>query len=457
MVNFSDLNFIFRFLPVFLIVFYITPMKFRTWTLVIGSLLFYAMGDLRMLPALFGAIVVNFLFAKAIREEKSWSLLLFILLIDAGMLVEFKILGQFVDSSLLPIGISFYIFKMISFQLDVYTDRFKDEATFIDVAAYFSMFPQIVSGPIMRFEQYKENSMLEKDLEYRPSIHVILTVIEDGLRYFVAGFAMKVLLADRLSMLWRDIGTIGYESISTPLAWLGAVTYSLQLYFDFWGYSLMAAGIGVMLGFPFIENFKQPYSSKNVAEFYRRWHATLGSWFRDYIYFPMGGSRKGDKRTVFNLLVVWLLTGFWHGITPNFILWGVSLFAIIVCERFFVYKKFQGKAAAIVGRFNVLVLIPLTWVVFAISDFGMLTTYFTRLFPFFGEGIAVNRNDFLKNIGLYWPVLVPALVLLIPQIFDYFEKNRTKPVFTVLLLLLFWGCVYVVAGTAGSPFVYMRF
>ena len=453
MVNFSDLNFIFRFLPIFLVAFYLTPVKFRTWTLLFGSLLFYAVGDLRMFPALLAAVVVNFLFARAQTGEKSRSLLFFILAIDAGMLIEFKILGQYVDKSLLPIGISFYIFKMISYQMDVYRGKVEEDASFVDVAAYFCMFPQVVSGPIMRFDQYLENTALKE----KTSLSQIAESIEDGLRFFVAGLAMKVLLADHLAMLWNDIETIGYESISTPLAWLGAVTYSLELYFDFWGYSLMAAGIGVMIGFPFITNFDHPYGSGSVSEFYRRWHATLGSWFRDYIYIPLGGSRKGEARTVFNLLVVWFITGFWHGITPNFIIWGLSLCFLIICERLFVLKKFPAPLSKFVGKVNVLVLIPLTWVVFAISDFELLGIYFSRLFPFAGSGISVNQGDFLKNIGIYWTILLPSLLLLIPRVFDFWVNRRNRWVFNILWIILFWACIYSLAGAAGNPFMYFKF
>ena len=267
---------------------------------------------------------------------------------------------------------------------------------------------------------------------------------------------MKVLLADHLAMLWKDIGTIGYESISTPLAWLGAVCYSLELYMDFWGYSLMAAGVGIMIGFPFVVNFDQPYSSKNVSEFYRRWHATLGSWFKDYIYIPMGGSRKGEFRTAINLFVVWLITGFWHGVTLNFILWGMIIFVIILCERF-VVSKLPKLLEKIIGRINVLVLIPLSWVVFAISDNVMLADYFKRLFPFFGEGIAVNEGDFLKNVQIYGIILLFGLILLIPGLYSFFEKHRKNPVFTVGLLVLFWACVYSLSNAAGNPFMYFKF
>ena len=453
MVNFSDLNFIFRFLPVFLIAFYITPARMRTWTLLFGSLLFYAVGDLRMLPALFGAVLVNFLFDKAQFGEKSLSLLIFVLAIDAGMLVEFKLLGQFVRGDLMPIGISFYIFKMISYQMDVYRGKIKEDAAFKDVAAYFCMFPQIVSGPIMRYEGYRENRFF-----IFGSVREIALALEDGSKFFVTGLAMKVLLADHLSMLWKDVGTIGYESISTPLAWLGAYTYSMELYFDFWGYSLMAAGIGVMLGFPFVTNFDSPYGSHSVSEFYRRWHATLGSWFRDYIYIPLGGSRKGDLKTAANLFVVWLLTGFWHGVTLNFIMWGMILFLIILCEKFFVFKILPDVARNVIGRINVLLLIPLSWVVFAITDFPMLTDYFSRLFPFFGSGEYVNQNDFIKNIGLYWTVLLPSAALtFFPGIYEFWENHRNHVLFNVLWIILFWVCIYSVSGAAGNPFLYFRF
>ena len=463
MINFSDLNFIFRFLPVFIIAFYLTPSRFRTWTLLLGSIVFYAVGDLRMLPALLGAVFVNFLFARAQAGEKSKSLFIFILLIDAGMLTEFKILGQYVDNRLLPVGISFYIFKMISYQVDVYRDRIRNNAAFKDVAAYFCMFPQLVSGPIMRFQDYDRNRMIDGSEDKagqalgRKNLNGILLAIEDGLLYFVAGLAMKVLLADHLAMLWKEIGTIGYESISTPLAWLGAVTYSLELYFDFWGYSLMAAGVGIMLGFPFVLNFDHPYGSGSVAEFYRRWHVTLGTWFRDYIYIPLGGSRKGGGRTFLNLLVVWLVTGFWHGVSLNFILWGLVLFLIIALEKFLVFKYLPKWLAKVIGRFNVLILIPLTWVIFAIPDSFMLRDYFERLFPLFGQGIAVNDADFIKKLSVYWPVLVPGLILLIPGVFRFWENNRRRIVFTVAWFFLFWACVFSLSNAAGNPFMYFRF
>ena len=497
MVNFSDLTFIFRFLPVFILCFYLTPARYRTFTLLLGSLVFYAVGDLKMFPVLLGAVVINFLFGRALFSHKNKGLLIFIIALDALMLVEFKLLGQFIPGSLVPIGISFFTFKMISYQVDNYKDKIESEPSFVKVAAYFCMFPQVISGPIMRYEDFEKNEFCkaaspiepgddeensedvsdsdgivekqedmnvidldevyqDKKSEQKKGIIRILESLEDGFRFFIVGLAMKVLLADHLAMLWKDIGTIGYESISTPLAWLGALTYSMELYFDFWGYSLMAAGVGVMLGFPFIVNFAQPYSSKTVSEFYRRWHATLGSWFKDYIYIPMGGSRYGDARTVLNLLTVWLITGFWHGVTLNFILWGLIIFVIILCERY-ILPRLPRFAHSLIGRINVLVLIPLSWVVFAISDKIMLRDYFARLFPFFGIGISVNEGDFIKNLQIYAVILVCSLVLMIPGLYAYFEKHRKHPAFTVVLLVLLWACVYSLSNAAGNPFMYFKF
>ncbi len=450
MINFSDLTFIFRFLPVFLIVYYLSPREYRTFTLLAGSLVFYGIGDLKMLPVLCVAVVVNYLFSRALFGGTKRKLLLaFIVFLDAVMLVEFKLLGQFVDSRLMPIGISFFVFKMISFQADVYLGKIKKEPGFLNTATYFCMFPQVVSGPIMRFADYERH-------RHNRTILEIFERIEDGLKFFTVGLGMKVLLADHLAMLWKDIGTIGYESISTPLAWLGAVSYSLQLYMDFWGYSLMAAGIGVMLGFPFVMNFDHPYSACNVSEFYRKWHASLGSWFRDYIYIPLGGSRHGSARTIFNLLIVWLITGFWHGVTFNFFLWGLIIFAIIICEKYLLCRlpSFLEK---LIGKINVLVLIPLTWVIFAISDKVMLIDYFKRLFPFFGTGISVNENDFIKNISIYGAFIGVSLLLLFPKVYGFFENRRRSVFITILLFVLFGACMYSLSNAAGNPFMYFRF
>ena len=236
---------------------------------------------------------------------------------------------------------------------------------------------------------------------------------------------------------------------------MGAVGYSLRLYMDFWGYSLMAAGIGLMLGFHFVVNFLHPYWACGVADFYRRWHATLGAWFRDYVYIPLGGSRKGNLRTIFNLLVVWLLTGLWHGITPNFVLWGGVLAILIIWEKFVVDGLISSFP--IIGHLHVWFFIPLTWVIFAIPDLKDLRIYFERLFPFFGSGVNVNTGDFMKQAVVYWPLLLVSLLLCTPHWYRLIVKNRTKPPVIIILTAVFWICVYRIVISASNPFMYFSF
>ena len=301
MVNFSGLEFIFRFLPVFLIIYWIIPSRYRDALLFAGSLVFYAFGAKLFVILLFLLVLVNYVLGEMVwvmpgrrRKVQQRQMLVTIVTVDVIVLIVFKILALKVKASLLPLGLSFYIFKMISYQADLYLGRMRRRPSFMQAAAYFTMFPQIAQGPIMRFSQ----GWIDKPTNVRRQTvylerSVSLAKVEDGICFFAMGLGMKILIADRLGILWNEIIKIGFESISTPLAWLGAVGYSLELYFDFWGYSLMAAGIGLMLGFRFVQNFIHPYAACGIADFYRRWHATLGSWFRDYVYIPLGGSRCG--------------------------------------------------------------------------------------------------------------------------------------------------------------------
>ena len=458
MVNFAGLEFIFRFLPVFLVIYYVVPSRGRDYVLLMGSFLFYAMGEPVFLLLLLTLTLVNHFVGRKIKEQqggykmfplqkaKRKRLLIFVLILDVGVLALFKGLSTFVDSSLLPLGISFYIFKMISFQVDMYRGDIWEKPDLKSTALYFTMFPQVVSGPIMRYDDGEFGARRECGPEK----------FEDGLKYFVIGLGMKVLLADRIGILWNDLQMIGFQSISTPLAWFGAAGYSLQLYFDFWGYSLMASGILVMLGYEFIQNFDHPYASRSISEFYRRWHMTLGSFFRDYVYIPMGGSRCKKSRMLLNLALVWILTGIWHGNGPNFLIWGAVLGIFIILE-----KVFYGKALSkipVVGNLYVLALIPLTWVVFAITDLRQLGIYFGRLFPFIGgEGIAVNSQDIVRYSQTYGGLFVAGIVLCIPGVFHFYEKHKKNPVFVLLLAAVFWYCVYFMSSSAGNPFMYFKF
>lgn len=458
MVSFSSLYFLFRFLPVFLILYFITPSKHREITLLVGSIIFYAMGEPIFILVLVLATLFNhFLAIQSWKVSEGFELhewqtrrrrhyMVRAVVLDVALLCTFKFLSSFVDSALLPLGISFYVFKMISFQVDLYRREVWSRPRLRYTTLYFMMFPQVVSGPIMRYHE------AEFDLARSYSAEQF----EDGLKYFVLGLGMKVLLADRLAILWNDLQMIGFQSISTPLAWLGAAGYSLQLYFDFWGYSLMASGLMVMLGYNFIENFHHPYASKSISEFYRRWHMTLGSWFRDYVYIPLGGSRCSGVRMVFNLAVVWILTGIWHGNGVNFIIWGAVLGIFIILEKL-LYGKLLNKIPFL-GHLYVLLIIPLTWVVFAITDLPRLGIYFGRLFPFLGgPGIAVNQNDIVRyaqNYGLYFAA---GIVLCIPAVFGFYEKHKKNPFIILLLVVVFWVSVYFLSTSAGNPFMYLKF
>ena len=456
--SFAGLTFIFRFLPIFLIIYYVVPSRYKDMVLLFGSYIFYAVGDPYFIVLLIFLTLLNYFVGKKMKglaegfEIHDWQkikqkkLLIAIVAMDISVLVLFKGLSTFVDNSLLPLGISFYLFKMISYQADLYRGEIWEKPDFKETALYFSLFPQVVSGPIMR---YNEGEWGEKR-SYSPE------QFEDGLKYFVAGLGMKVLLADKLAILWNDLQMIGFRSISTPLAWLGAAGYSLQLYFDFWGYSLMSSGLLVMLGFDFIENFHHPYASRSIGEFYRRWHMTLGSFFRDYVYIPMGGSRCRKSRLVFNLAVVWVLTGIWHGNGFNFVLWGLILGILIILEKLFYGKKLSS--IPVLGNLYVLLLIPLSWVVFAITDLKQLGIYFGRLFPFIGgAGVAVNAQDIVKYLQDYGIFFAAGILLCIPAVFDFLEKHRKNPLVILLLFIVFWCCVYFLSCSEGNPFMYLKF
>ena len=445
----------FRFLVIFLAVYYVVPKRLQNVVLFLGSLVFYGFGQWQFLPVLFGLTVINFGFGRWLSSgkkrgyQRSYLLPRFVIVFafDAVVLLLFKYLALALDPSWLPLGISFYIFKMISFQSDAYNGKIPPNVRFFEAAAYFTMFPQVTQGPIMRFHVE----------DFRKPHRLSLLHLEQGLEYFVVGMGMKILLADRLAILWNEIQKIGFESISTPLAWLGIYGYSLELYFDFWGYSLMAAGLGVMLGFPFVENFDHPYASKSISEYYRRWHVTLGSWFKDYIYIPLGGSRKGAAKTVRNLLIVWLITGLWHGGTLNFIIWGMVIGIIIVLEKY-PLKKLMEKTR-IPGWILVFVVIPLTWGIFAITDLSDLEIYFSRLFPFVSGELGVGA-DFIKYAQRYWLLFAAGILLLLPPVSRFLVKERKgflQFIRILLLLAVFLGSLYLIGTTSSNPFLYYSF
>ena len=465
---FSSLEFIFRFLPIFLILYYIVPKKFRNLVLFFGSLCFYALGELKYIPLILMSMVLNYIvacFVGRAKEKGSQGTVWLVLglIYNFSMLFFFKYANffftgvealtgnriHFPDVTMaLPLGISFYTFTIVSYLVDVYRNEVIAEKNFLKVGTYLCMFPQLLSGPIVRFEEISGQLAERKCTAAR---------FESGLKIFTVGLGYKVILANQLSTLWNSIQTIGFESISTPLAWFGVLSYSLQIYFDFNGYSLMAIGVGEMLGFTLPVNFAHPYMAKSVSEFWRRWHITLGQWFKNYVYIPLGGNRKGKLRQIFNLLVVWLLTGLWHGAGLNFLLWGLYLFLFIACEKLILKPILARKP--VLSRIYLLFVIGLSWMLFAITDFHELAIYFSRLFPFLSKhkGIAVNSADIIKQMKSYGLFIIVGIFLSTPVAMRWYIKNKKSRVCITILLVVFWYSIYLLAIGSNNPFLYFSF
>ncbi len=444
--SFTGLDFLLRFLPAALAIFYISPKGHKNKVLFAESLFFYAMGSGKFMLVLLALTVINASLATLSDSARSRALIIFDLLLFAGI----KAVLLWRTDLVMPFGMSFYILKMISYQYDMSHGRFEKKHDFWTVAAYFSAYWHLPQGPVASFSAMNDKKLL-------PSLKnpLFSERAEDGLSLVIAGLGMKVLLADRLSMMWNHIMRIGIESISTPLAWLGALCFSLLLYYDFWGYSLIAAGIGMLMGYEYIPNFDQPYTAGSIASFYRKWHISLGAFFKNCVYIPLGGSRAGKIRCIFNLVIVWLLTGLWHLGGLNFLLWSTVLCLIIIWEKFAAAPLL--KKYPLIGHLHVIVLIPLTWVIFAMPDLSSVAVYYSRLFPFAGRGINVNNADVIKFLGSYCPYLAAGLIGLIPPLSKNAVKYRKSPVIKILAFLIFWICIYEITRSAGNPFMYIDF
>lgn len=441
---FSSIEFIYFFLPLFLLIYYMLPATLKNAGLFLGSMVFYTIGSLKtpeyvLLFAL--SLVVNFCFGRLIEryETKTWFVLgIGFNLIQLGL---FKYVMR-----VLPIGISFYTFQAISYLCDVQRQKCTAEKSLINFGTYLSMFPQLIAGPIVKYPDIRAQI---QDRQYRLSDFV------QGLQVFVIGLGSKVLLANRVGVLWSQLSVIGYESISTPLAWLGLLAYTLQIYFDFWGYSLMAIGLGKMLGFDLPINFDYPYLSTSMTEFWRRWHITLGSWFKEYVYIPLGGNRGNKARVCRNLFIVWLLTGIWHGAGLNFVLWGLILFALIVLEKAGL-KKFLDKWR-LLGHVYMAVFIPLTWAVFANSDWQQMLLFFKRLFGMGGTAGSLFAGDYIKYGKEYGFYLLVSLLFISRLPAKIWTKVKDSYIGQIILIIMFVAVVYCLYIGLDNPFLYYQF
>lgn len=469
---FSSIAFIMYFMPVFFLVYYILPASYKNAWLFLASLGFYyygVRGNPGYLLLMIMSVVVNFVAGKLIEAQKTkWARKAWLvvgIVYDLGWLILFKYLGFLIENLnalfgamhvkvqletwnlILPIGISFYTFQIISYLVDVYRRETKAEKSLISLGTYLCMFPQLIAGPIVNYH------LIQEQLHKRKHS---MEKVESGLKVFALGLAYKVLLANRVGHLWTEVTAIGYESISTPLAWMSIVAYSLQLYFDFYGYSLMAIGLGRMMGFDFPQNFNNPYMAVSMTDFWRRWHMTLGGWFREYVYIPLGGNRGGFAKTVRNMFVVWLLTGLWHGASWNFVLWGLLLFVLLFVEKAGLGKVLERHKA--LGHIYMILWIPLSWLVFVITDLSQLGIYLQKLFPFFGStGTVLFQGDYLKYGKTYGIYLVLGILFATGVQEKLLKKNKNRLWVILLLLALFWASVYCMYLGMDDPFLYFRF
>ena len=478
---FSSITFLYYFLPAVLVIYYLAPAKVKNLILFLASFVFYLWGEPKYSVLLLFSVAVGYMGGRCIEYQRQKKCVcaadpadrsgkykgrhdrLVVGIFTAmtlGLLVFFKYMDFLADSVnrilgthvpmvqiALPVGISFYTFQIISYYVDVYRGEVAAEHNFVDFAAYVTMFPQLIAGPIVNYTEV--SSCLKRRT-------VTARDFESGIRILVIGLGSKVIIADRVGMLWNNVQTIGFNSISTPLAWLGAVAYSMELYFDFAGYSMMAVGLGKMLGFQIPVNFRFPYISKSVTEFWRRWHITLGRWFRDYVYIPLGGSRKGRLRTMFNLFAVWILTALWHGAGYNFLIWGGMLLGALFLEKLFLLPFLQKSK--VIGHVYLLLFVPVTWMAFTITDVHQLGIYLTRMFPFVNAHTGmVNSMDYIKYLKDYDSLLAMGVLFATPVPAVIYGRIKRGMLGTLAIAVIFALSMYYLAVSANNPFLYFNF
>ena len=448
-----------------LALYYITPRRFRNVTLFVVDLVFYSWGEPKLVLLMLVSVLLNYFSAILIgiyRPKKRLARAIFILsiILNLGLLGFFKYIG-FIGETLqfmlpflnipilevsLPIGISFYTFQTMSYTIDVYRNTVAVQKNVITFGTYVSLFPQLIAGPIVRYSDVAEQLVNRRES---------LQQFTDGVRIFLIGLAKKVLIANQMGVLWdilrksTDGGVIG--------AWCGILAYTFQIYYDFSGYSDMAIGLGKMFGFEFMKNFDYPYISESITEFWRRWHISLGTWFREYVYIPLGGNRKGLGRQIINMSVVWFLTGLWHGASWNFILWGVYFGILLIIEKTFLLKALK-KAPAIVRHIYALFFIVVGWVLFYFENMGEMGVFLGRLFGAQGFGLSVNTGAAILS---FLPLMIAAAVISTPLLTNTFHRIKSSGVRMVLentgCVLSLLLCTASLAGSSYNPFLYFKF
>ncbi|MDY3014987.1 MAG: MBOAT family O-acyltransferase [Evtepia sp.] len=460
---FSSLPFLFLFLTVVLLVSHILPFRCRNAFLLLANLVFYAYGEPVYVLVMIGSILVNYfagvLMDKQPTQGRRRGVLVVGIILNLAALGVFKYTGLFVDTLReipalsflpdvnisLPIGISFYTFQAVSYLIDVYWKDCEASHSFVNFATYISLFPQLIAGPIVRYKDVNEQLVSRRETT---------TMFNSGVRLFVVGLAKKVLLANQFGMLW-DAMSANPAAVGTLGAWCGACAYTLQIYFDFAGYSDMARGLGRMLGFEFCINFNYPYISKSVTEFWRRWHMSLSTWFRDYVYIPLGGNRCGAVRQCFNILVVWALTGFWHGAGWNFLFWGFYYGVLLLLEKLLL-GRFIRKLPALFQHLYAMVIVIVGWVFFASPDLTAALNYLQVMFSW------TSGAQSAVSLALPWAGMaiigVVASTPLGKSIWEKYQDRKWMPLAESLLCLAaLLLCTASLVSDSYNPFLYFRF
>ena len=465
---FSTPIFLFYFLALTLLVYYVVPRKGRNVVLLISSLFFYYWGEREYVAIMFLSTAIDYTHGMLVERCKKKGndkgarmAVASSIIFNLALLLFFKywdfLAGSFQAMGLtfmpvlnihLPIGISFYTFQTMSYTIDVYRGDTRAQRSIINFGTFVTLFPQLIAGPIIKY----------KDLGDQINERTTSTEkFASGVQIFMVGMAKKVLVANNVGMLWEAYKAMSAGELTVLGAWLGVIAFTFQIYFDFSGYSDMAIGLGRMLGFEFLPNFNYPYISKSITEFWRRWHISLSTWFREYLYIPLGGNRCSKPRWMFNLLVVWAATGIWHGASWNYLIWGIYFFVLLMLEKFFLLKVLD-KAPALVGHIYTLFFVVVSWAIFAIEDFAQLGSYLKVMFGLGGVPLMDAKLGYY--VTSYLPILLVAAVASTPLGAKLYHKLKTPAAEVVCTVLVLAGLVvctaYLVDGTY-NPFLYFRF
>lgn len=459
--SFAGLAFLFFFLPIVLVGYYCFPRRWRNVFLLAANLVFYGWGEPWFLPVILITAVANWLIGQRIAAcaeaggRRLW--LIAALVLDLGLLVAFKYTGFLLDTMglgqvlakplPLPLGISFYTFQVISYVVDVYRKTAPAEKSVVSFATYMTFFPQLIAGPIVRYEELRGQLVAREETWNK---------IANGFCLLMIGLGKKMLLANPMGQLWEGL-RVQPDSIGLLGAWTGAAAFTMQIYFDFSGYSDMARGLGRMFGFEIPVNFRYPYAAQSIKEFWRRWHITLSQWFRDYVYIPLGGSRRGMARTFVNLFIVWALTGLWHGAAWNYVLWGLYYFVLLTAERL-IGEARLARIPRVLRHILTMALVMLGWVLFAIEDFSALADYLHAMFTLSGGWISAQAAVWALSYLPLFLVAVWASLPITARLVQRYEEARFvqwgAPVWCLLLLAA--SCAALVAQSY-NPFLYFRF